>query len=83
MPNSQPLPHPAEALGGVSQISQCGSILPPPVLCIARRLGQWLLLARPTASIGRENGTKVTFVAGTHDTQEPQRLRLSQVFQES
>ena len=83
MPNPFPLLHPAEVLGGVNQPSQYGSDLPPTTQYTAHRPGQWLLLTRPTASIGREKGQKVTFVAGTHATQELRKTLLCQVIQES
>jgi hypothetical protein len=83
LPEPFSLPHLAEVLGGVSQSSQYGSHRPPTTQCIAHGLGQWLLLARPTASIGRENGQKMTVVAVMHGTQEPGKTRLCQVIQES
>src|SRR5680860_520627 len=83
MPNPYPLPHPAEVLGGISQPFQYGSDVAPATQCIAHGLGQWSLLARVTASIGRENGQKVTFVTVMHGTQEPQRTRMCKVIQES
>jgi hypothetical protein len=70
MPNSYTLPHTSELLGGISQPSKHGSDRPPATQHSARRLVQWLPLARPTASIGREIGQKVTFSAAMHATRE-------------
>jgi len=74
MPNSYTLPHTSEWLGGVNQPPQHGSDRPPATQHNAHRLVEWLPLARPTASIGRENGPKVTFPAGVHITHAPDQI---------
>jgi hypothetical protein len=83
MPHPHSLPHHAEALGGASQLRSYGSALPPPTLCIAHRLGQWVQLTRPAAWICQEKGRKMSFVTEMHGTQEPHSIRLCEVFQES
>ena len=70
MPNTCTLPYASELLGGVSQPFQHGSDGPPATQHSKHRLAQWLPLARSTASIGRENGPKVTFLAAMHATRE-------------
>jgi hypothetical protein len=74
MPNTRTLRHTSELLGGVNQPSQHGSDRPPATQHSAHGLVEWLPLARPTASIGRENGPKVTFPAGVHVTHAPDQI---------
>jgi hypothetical protein len=83
MSNPCTLPHTSEVLRGVSQPSQHGSNRPSAMQHNADRLVQWLLFARPTASMGREIGRKVTFVGETYASHDPRKIELCRVVQES